>query len=528
MAAVTGGHYDPLRASTSPNYTQECARDPANCEMGDLSGKFGPLNISQSMDVLAQYTDPNLSLFGVYSIIGRSLVVHFSSGVRLVCANIDYPQDTSTAQSDVLVSSFRNVFAGRIHFRGHTDSNTSSVFTDLLRVSGSSNSVGHNWHVHRDPLDENGTDCGAAGPHYNPLAVNVSSGNYPQLCNSTRQENCEIGDLSSKGAPYTVANGVVKQFYTDFSLPLAGEQLYIVNRSIVIHEQNRGGPRIACANLTRFSPLEAVVNFNESGIMGSIRFSQQSLFDVTFVSLDLRGLGGIAGGYHVHVAPVPLSGDPQRCGLALGHWNPTNIVYNNSIVRSLTSDEYEIGDLSGKFGGLNGNDNFQERFWDPNVPLFGLYSIVGRSVVIHHQDDGSRVACANVQLVRPVLRVVTIVNTSSLSGQIIFTQPADDPLSETTITVELRILQEINVTAPIPTSIPPSIVIAQTSTVATFSVSSFQIVSPSPTPSPTETPTVVQSSPVLSNSMDVGSGEDGSLLLPVGPTSEHTYSCLSL
>ncbi len=34
-------------------------------------------------------------------------------------------------------------------------------------------------------------------------------------------------DLWSKGGPYAVANGVVKQFYIDFSLPLAGEQLYL-------------------------------------------------------------------------------------------------------------------------------------------------------------------------------------------------------------------------------------------------------------------------------------------------------------
>ena len=507
--AITGGHYDPLGASNHPNYTQECARNPANCEIGDLSGKFSPFNISESADVYVQYTDPNLSLFGVYSIIGRSIVVHFSSGVRLVCANIDYPQNTSMAQSDILISSFRNIFAGRILFRGHTDSNTSSVYTDLLRVNGSSNSMGHNWHVHREPLDENGTDCGAAGPHYNPLNVNVSSGNYAELCNSTRQENCEIGDLSSKGAPYNVMDGIVKQFYTDITLPLAGDQLYIVNRSIVIHQENRGGPRISCANLTRFSPLEAIVNFNESGITGSIRFSQQSLFDNTDVLLNLQGLGGIAGGYHVHVTPVPLTGGPSRCDLAQGHWNPTKIVYNTTITRSLTSDEYEIGDLSGKFGGLNGQDNIVATYSDPNVPLFGVYSIVGRSLVIHRANNGSRVACANIELVRPVLRVVTIVNTSSLSGQIVFTQPADDPLSETTIVVQLTVLQTINVTAPMPTS-TPVLEMSQTS-----SVSSVQIVSPSPTTS---------SMSVLSTSMEVGSGDGNSFLFPFESISEHTNS----
>ncbi len=534
--AITGGHYDPLGANSNQPYSQNCAQDPNNCEIGDLSGKFGLLNISQSDPVTAQYIDPTLSLHGVYSIIGRSIVVHLSSGTRLVCANIDYPQDTDTAQSDILISSFRSQFTGYVHFRGHTDSNTSSVYTNLLRVAGSSTSTGHNWHVHESPLDVNGTDCSIAGPHYNPLNADVSSSNYSTLCNPTSQENCEIGDLSNKGSPYSVVDRVAKQFYTDLSLPLAGDMLYIVNRSIVIHQEDRGGPRISCANLTRFTPLEAVVNFNENGIIGNIRFSQLSLFDHTFVTLDLRGLAGMAGGYHVHVLPVPPEG-PQRCTLAAGHWNPTGVVYNTSITRPLTSDEYEIGDLSGKFGGLGGLSESMATYSDPNVPLFGLYSIVGRSVVIH-RSDGSRVACANIELIRPVLRVVVSVNTSSLRGQIIFAQPADNPFSETTITVELEILQMINVTTPTPSPTPTSTNIPSMTQLSVEATNS-QSLSPSPSVSdimtqPDATSTVgaassfqtvfpsqtvqVQSIPVFSSSVDVGSGDS---MLPFGPTSEY-------
>ena len=539
---VTGGHYDPLGANFNNSYTQLCAQNRDNCEIGDLSGKFGLLNITESHVVIANYTDPSLSLHGIYSVIGRSIVIHLSGGTRLVCANIDYPQDTPTAQDDILYSPFRSSFTGAIYFRGHTNSNTSSVYSDLLRVSGSPDSIGHNWHVHESPIDVNGTDCDVAGPHYNPLNVNVSN-NYSTLCTPVTQENCEIGDLSNKGAPFDAMNRIVKHFYTDLALPLAGDSLYIVNRSIVIHAENRGLSRISCANITRYSPLEAVVTFDNMGISGDIRFSQLSPFDPTIVTVNLQGLGGRAGGYHVHVTPVPPGGN-GRCGLAQGHWNPTDVVYNTSVTRPLTSDEYEIGDLSGKFGGLDDRNETFEMYSDPNIPLFGRYGIVGRSVVIHRQVDGSRLTCANIRLVRPVLRVETLVNTSSLRGRIVFSQLADDPYADTIITVELEVLQMINVTTPtpsptpsrtisstigqaIPTMTPVSSVVRQTPVPSQTISSTFQSMSVGMnstsvfrTMSPSQT---TQSVPMFSSSMDVGSGDSTIDVLPFGTTSGKSY-----
>ena len=422
------------------------------------------------------------------------------------------------------------------------------MYSDLLRISGNANSEGHNWHVHESPVDVNGTDCDITGPHYNPLNANVTSNDYATLCNSTMQENCEIGDLSNKGAPFDVENSVVKQFYTDHTLPLAGDMLYIVNRSIVIHAENRGAPRISCANITRYDPLEAIVTFNDVRITGDIRFSQLSPFDPTIVTVNLQGLRGIAGGYHVHVTPVPPEGD-QRCDLALGHWNPTNVVYNDSVTRQLTSDEYEIGDLSGKFGGLGRRTEISETYSDPNVPLFGRFGILGRSVVIHREDDGSRITCENIRLVRPVIRVETLVNTSSLRGRIVFSQPADDPYADTTITVELEVLQVINVITPTPSPTPSRMI---SSTVGQVTPSLTRVFSPTPvtsqTPVASQTPVTSQTVssasqsmsvgmnstsvfqtvspsqttqpiPMFNSSLEMGSGDSTIDMLPFGPTS---------
>ena len=64
-----------------------------------------------------------------------------------------------------------------------------------------------------------------------------------------------------------------------------------------------------------------------------------------------------------------------------------------------TDDEYEIGDLSGKYGSFLNLTTYNEEHWDYNLPLFGVNSIQGRSVVIHLQkikDANKRWVCSNL------------------------------------------------------------------------------------------------------------------------------------
>ena len=512
---VTGGHYDPTGAvaASAGDYAANCADDPNQCELGDLSGRLGRLSSSTPS---VQFQDSFIRLYGVYSVIGRSVVIHFTNGTRLICANIGYPSDSNEETANVLYVPFRNQFTGNIFFRQHTSNSMSSVYTDLTRTVGSVNSSNHNWHVHESPLDTAGTDCSIAGPHYNPLGVDASTSQYQATCNSTSQSNCEIGDLSNKGAPFNVVNGFVRQFYSDTDLPLSGENISIVDRSVVIHEADRGGPRIACANISRYSPLEAEAVFtNQDGtpITGSISFSQTSPFDRTRVDVQLAGLGGMAGGYHVHVSPIgPFGlGYPTRCSgtYAGGHWNPLDVMYGGGR-DPVTSDDYEIGDLSGKFGSLSGLNTISQSFYDPNLPLSGPFGIIGRSIVIHRDDsDGTRWTCADVVHARSVVQVTYSINTSSIVGQVTFVQPADDPSAETTIVIELEVIGELVpvqllsssrnvpvVTTAVLSSTPfPSVSSSFITTQfpsTTISSSSAVVTSPSLVPTPTPSSVIVQ------------------------------------
>lgn len=48
-----------------------------------------------------------------------------------------------------------------------------------------------------------------------------------------------------------------------------------------------------------------------------------------------------------------------------------------------TPDQYEMGDLSGKFGTLDNHTIYKTTYNDTMLPLFGPRSILGRSIVIH-------------------------------------------------------------------------------------------------------------------------------------------------
>jgi Cu/Zn superoxide dismutase len=462
---------------------------------------------------MAQYSDQFLSLYGVNSIIGRSIVIHFANGSRLVCANIGYPTSVSGGGRGLLLySPFRNSFRGDIFFRQHIqDNSTSSVYTNLERIDGGTDSNQHNWHVHDRPLDAAGTDCSIAGPHYNPRVVNISDPSYEVNCgntNSTLQRNCEIGDLSNKGAPFDVLNGRIRQFYTDTDLPVLPDidGYSIDGRSTVIHAENGGGPRIACTNLTQYQPLEAISVFNDDqGVSGSVRFYQLSPYDPTQVTVTLRGLQQRFNGYHVHEYPVgpPSLGFPDKCGEAFtgGHWNPTAISNPGR-----TSDQFEIGDLSGKFGGLSGLDEISADYTDPNVPLFGPFSVIGRSIVIHLDDrNGTRSVCSDIQRTRQILQIVTNFSSASFSGNVTFSQPADDPYAETTITVAIDVNQMLQpppvvVSSSTPLEVTPSTTTMATSTMTTSTIVTTEFLEASSTVVTTNPITMTTSSVTMTSS----------------------------
>lgn len=85
-------------------------------------------------------------------------------------------------------------------------------------------------------------------------------------------------------------------------------------------------------------------------------------------------------------------------------------------------DKYELGDLSGKFGNLQGISSLDKQIFDVQLALFGRHSILNRALVIHRNDaSGSRWICANVvpdMSSKQLSATANFTTTSDLQGMV--------------------------------------------------------------------------------------------------------------
>ncbi|XP_063847913.1 uncharacterized protein LOC135093003 [Scylla paramamosain] len=407
--SATKGHYNPygvdVASSPEPGLG---AHD--QYELGDLSGKHGMLLGLE--DAHATVTDHNLPLFGPRSVLGRSLVVHKAEGARWVCANLRPTRPQLRASV-----TFRYPLVGEIIFEQEADdplSDTSVLVTYLVYSDGSRNTTGdHRWHVHLHPPGRDFYNwtmrCVSAGPRYNPFKVSTDENQY-KGCGVDTPSKCELGDLSGRHGNIRVSGTVkgapeTQKMMTDTNLPLSGPHS-ILGHSIVIHDDfapKHRGDRMACMSIHRIFRHKGVVGKwhatrGAGAVEGKIEFVQESEYDLTNTEVELRGLAGMAGGYHVHMVPVESELEfPCEASTTLGHYNPLNITPSDSPAPTKgTDDLYEMGDLSGKYGGLHGQTWLHEFYNDTNLQLFGPTSIMGRSVVIHKIQQNARWFCGSI------------------------------------------------------------------------------------------------------------------------------------
>lgn len=110
-----GGHYDPLGAANDSDYTARCAANPDNCEVGDLSGRLGPIKPKRERQ---EFVDEGLDLCGPLSPLGRSIVLHrMGAAGRWVCASLGLGVPYSGARVQTAKYIFNGLFQGEILFR---------------------------------------------------------------------------------------------------------------------------------------------------------------------------------------------------------------------------------------------------------------------------------------------------------------------------------------------------------------------------------------------------------------------------
>ncbi|UYV71581.1 hypothetical protein LAZ67_8003737 [Cordylochernes scorpioides] len=404
-----GNIYNPYGVDTSKTSSLEKGTND-QYEIGNLSGKYGKLDEMVLLDFyFGIYADFNLPLFGSYSIVGRSVGIYNKEGRRWICATIGYPASMRTG-----IATFTYPVVGRVIFRQEEGNpfGETTVYGELSYGDGSvNNTENHRFDVH---VNEPGRDfynwtrrCESAGGDYNPFFVGLGR-QYDKYCMPDNPLRCRMGDLTGKFRRIAVANsrGAIRNkfFYTDTNLPLSGHHK-ILGKSLVVHDDAappHRGDRLACTGIRIYHAVRASIRRWESQekmmASGIVTFAQDFETDPTTGRIELSELQQIANGYHIHELSVPQGKFfPCTEDAVRNHFNPFEV--NTSLgpaPKVGSTDQYEVGDLSGKFGMLEGRDMERVAVVDTSLPLHGPHSVVGRSVVVHKKERNARWTCGTI------------------------------------------------------------------------------------------------------------------------------------
>lgn len=408
--------------------------------VGDLTGKllqrsarYEHRYLGGSAELNGIYWDAFLALSGPQSVVHRGLSVQLRSaagaagddGIHVACGTFEL-YDAQNGQRTAMRSAqvlFRYPIVGRVLLRQPRDewwSDTTVLVEYLIHADGAqiNNTDEHRWAVHAEPP---GADfynwserCVSAKDIFNPYRVlfdlNTTDDVAERRCRPDRPHLCRIGDLSARFGPLSIAGRKAERarsraLFVDGLLALSGHH-NVLGKALVVYDDNgpvARGERLACAIIGGHHWRKAVArdwysNGGELTITGKLEMFQQSEYDVTDVEVGLKGLVANSG-YHVHMTPVEGNLEfPCEGSTLYGHWNPRAVNPKRSPAPTLGStDQYEMGDLSGKFGTLDGRTEFTASYNDTNLPLFGYETVLGRSIVIHKKEKMLRWACSTLE-----------------------------------------------------------------------------------------------------------------------------------
>lgn len=153
-------------------------------------------------------------------------------------------------------------------------------------------------------------------------------------------------------------------------------------------------------------------------IFGDVKFTQQSSVSPVVVSVNVTffppndPLVNRPRGFHIHTFGIASVGSnpAETCESAGPHWNPLNTRHGG--LNDLTSHEGDLGNVA--VSPVNGQ--IVTQIVSSKLKLFGIESIIGRSVVLHEKFDdqgtgqtplsektgnaGAKIACGTIG-VRP-------------------------------------------------------------------------------------------------------------------------------
>ncbi|GBP28787.1 hypothetical protein EVAR_19831_1 [Eumeta japonica] len=399
--------------------------------IGDLLGKYKKrteyldhryLLPGLADELSGAYWDVFLPLHGVSSVVQRALVLDRKASKHSLCATIlPYEHDTGyqTQMSSAQVI-FRYPLVGRVVLRQPVDrpwEDTIVIIESMIHADGANvnNTFEHRWAIHENAP---GADyynwsqrCLSAGKVYEPYHLDLKDKPADQYCRPGLEGYCRIGDLTTRHGTLAVAGRkrdsfkLTRRLFTDTVMSLSGRQS-VMKKSLVIfddHGPAARGERMACSIVNGLHRRKAVVrdwfgNGEPVDFKGKLELIQQSEYDLTNAQVQFDGLTNVHN-YKIHETPVEKDLEfPCEKTTLYDAYNPFHVNGARTPPPTLgTADQYELGDLGNKYGLLENKKSLSTYFNETQVSLFGPFSILGRSVVLHQKTKDRRWACSSVE-----------------------------------------------------------------------------------------------------------------------------------
>ena len=381
--AVVGNVYNPEGIQMSlPTYPSRCQENHKDCAIGDLATRHSELTGNDS-NSLVEFKDRNLNLYGSNTVIGRGMVLQrLDNGDTLSCCNIELPSNMR-----MLRAQFNNeVFSGEISiaqpqydYVDNTVNENVIIMVDLERIDGGqANLPVLGWQLQRGFADET---CSHLDPMLGDRSLLIA-GNPSGTCSQTQHRSCRLGDLTTKCGPLQLVNNRIRAQCTDNQLALVS--FSTLNR-LVVSIVDQSNTILDCAQLYEQFPAGGYVNFQFNGIYVNLLFSQLSPYRPTMYQTYVVGLNGQASDIVVY--------DGEDCsdlGNVLDHRGRL------PVANPSTSDEYPVGQLGPKMGGVRGVNYLHNRGLSSSIPLTGPVNIIGKPIAVLRRD-GSIWGCGIVE-----------------------------------------------------------------------------------------------------------------------------------
>ena len=372
-AAVVGDVYNPEGVDTSlSDYPMRCQGNHSECAIGDLATRHSPLT-GNDTGTFVEYRDFNLNLYGPNTVVGHTMTLkRLDTDETLSCCNIKILTNARILRARYYNGVFRGEIAmtipvmPRYDYLDYTENENSIIMADLERIDGGPANIPMlGWQIQRGP----------------PRMSVVMPGDPGTGCSPTEHRECRLGDLTTKCGPLQLEKNFIRVQCTDNQLGLTS--FNTLDRAAVNITQ--GNMILDCAQLNEQISAGGYVNFNFSGRYANLAFSQLTPYDPTLYRSYVIGLNGQAGNIVVYDGP-----DCDNLGNVLDYSE------NLPTLNPVTSDQYPVGELGPKMGGVMGKDYLRTQGLSSNIPLTGPVNILDKPIAVLY-ENGSMCGCGMVE-----------------------------------------------------------------------------------------------------------------------------------